>query len=128
MPIATVRFTHMIQDSQEFGSDDEHMVSRVFFSLRVGDQPTQDTYVNVKQTVGSSFADGPLEVSAPAGYPGPMNHAAMSAAVEKYYRSQVGAAGSGIRIVGAANARMEDNIFVAASTTTFEVAELAPAW
>lgn len=34
MPTATVRFHRCIQDSQEYGSDDEHMVSRVSLSLQ----------------------------------------------------------------------------------------------
>jgi len=31
-------FTQVIQDSQDFGGDDEHMVSRVFFNVEAGDK------------------------------------------------------------------------------------------
>jgi hypothetical protein len=35
MPEVVVRFTKCQQNSQEAGSDDEHMVSRLFFSIEV---------------------------------------------------------------------------------------------
>ena len=39
MPQISVTFHKLIQDSQEFGSDDEHMVSRAFFKIEVEGQP-----------------------------------------------------------------------------------------
>jgi len=33
MPPARIVFSELIQDSQDYGSDDEYMVSRVFFVL-----------------------------------------------------------------------------------------------
>ena len=38
MSKATVNFHRCIQDSQDYGSNDEHMVSRVFFDLEVGNK------------------------------------------------------------------------------------------
>jgi len=35
---AKVIFHQCIQDSQEYGSDDEHMVSRIFFILEIGEE------------------------------------------------------------------------------------------
>jgi hypothetical protein len=34
---AKVTFRKLIQDSQEYGSNDEHLVSRVFFDLEIGE-------------------------------------------------------------------------------------------
>ena len=34
---ARVTFYKCIQDSQDYGSDDEHMVSRIFFFLEIAD-------------------------------------------------------------------------------------------
>jgi hypothetical protein len=98
----------MIQDSQEFGSDDEHMVSRVFFTLWLDDKSYPDLSANVKQTVGSSFEDAPLEVSKPTGYSGPFNYDAFRTAAEKYYRSCIGSSGIAMRVGEAKNIRMQN--------------------
>jgi hypothetical protein len=52
---------------------------------------------------------------------GPFDHGAFSSVVVKYYRSQVGASGSGIRISGGGNIRMRNNVFIQPATATFEV-------
>jgi hypothetical protein len=61
------------------------MVSRVFFTLEVEGKRYDDLYVDVKQTVGSTYEDGPIEVSSVKGarYKGPFNYMAFHAAVEK---------------------------------------------
>jgi hypothetical protein len=41
---------------------------------------------NIKQTINSAFEGGPLIVFKPAGYYGPFNHAAFSAAAENRHR------------------------------------------
>jgi hypothetical protein len=94
----SVTFHNLIQDSQEFGSDDEHMVSRVFFTIEVEGNSYPDMYCNLKQTVGSDFESGPIEVGTPQGakYSGPFNYDAFREAVEGYYRGNVGSSGSGI--------------------------------
>jgi len=38
MLTAKITFYKCVQDSQDYGSDDEHMVSRVFFILEIGDK------------------------------------------------------------------------------------------
>jgi hypothetical protein len=43
------------------------MVSRVFFTLDIDGRRYTDLFVDVKQTVGSSFEAGPIEVAAPKG-------------------------------------------------------------
>ena len=96
MPTATIRFKELIQDSQNYGSDDERMVSRVFFDLQVGEKRYPGAHANVTQKVGA-VASGPIEVSPPAGYAGPFDNRKFQAAVEEYFRSVVGPSRSRIR-------------------------------
>jgi len=121
MSTATVIFLRIHQDSQTFGSDDEHMVSRIFFDLEIDEAKYPNLYADIKQTVGASYESGLLEVSPPHGYDGPFNFDAFREAVEKCYRSQVGSGGSGIRIVGGSNIRMRDNVFYIREVVQFEI-------
>src|SRR4030042_3449613 len=86
---AKVTFTKCIQDSQDYGSNDDQMVSRVFFSLQIGQKSYPDLYVDIKQSAGGSFETTPLEVGTPHGYDGPFNYCAFRKAAEDYYRSLV---------------------------------------
>ena len=128
MPIAIVRFQRLVQDSQDYGSDDEHMVSRVFFALEVDGTVYENLYTDVKQIVGSSFESAPLEVSKPIGYKGPFDHSAFSSAIEQYYRSLVGAGGHGIRITGGGNIRLHNNTFIQPGSATFAVNASGGPW
>jgi len=129
MTNAHVTFRRLVQDSQDYGSNDEHMVSRAFFDMQLGDQAHQGLSVDIKQPVGSNFDTSPLEISKPNGYNGPFNHQAFREAVEKYYRSLVGSSGSGIRIsAGASNIRMRNNTFVQEAHAEFKVSKEGPAW
>lgn len=129
MPTATIRFRECIQDSQDFGSDDEHMVSRVFLDLEADDRSYPGLTVDIKQTVGSLYEEGPLEVAPPRGYDGSLNYAPFRQAVEAYYRSLVGSSGSGIRIgPGSSNIRMRNNRFASARTATFTYDSASKAW
>lgn len=127
MGIAKLTFHKCIQDSQDYGSNDEYMVSRVFFTLEIGDKKF-DLHADIKQTVGSSYEKGTIEVSAPKGYSGPFNYEAFRDATEKYYRSLVGSLGRGIRIQGGTNIRMRNNIFIHEKQVSFEVKEGSEGW
>jgi hypothetical protein len=120
--------TEIVQGSQDYGSDDEHMVSRVFFDLEIEDHRYPGLHVDVKQTVGSSFETAPLEVSAPAGYHGPMNHDALRQAVEGYYRDHIGGAGRGFGLAGSTSVRMRNNRVVSRVQVQFEVPQGDAAW
>lgn len=106
METAKVTFHKIHQDSQDFGSDDEHMVSRVFFSVEFAGKRYPNLHVNIKQTVGG---EGQIEVGPPQGYSGPFNHDAFSKEVEKYFNGAIGPGGSSFRISGG-SARMQDNV------------------
>jgi len=109
MPKYKVTFHEAIQDSQTFGSNDEHMVSRVFFSLVVDGERAGNFYANLKQTVGTEFNSSDIEVSPPHEYDGPLDYAQFSEAARDYFSRQFGTEGSAIRFSGGGNIRMRDN-------------------
>jgi hypothetical protein len=123
-------FHECVQDSQDYGSNDEHMVSRVFFTLEVDGKTVEGLHVDIKQSAGANYETGPIEVTPPHGahYRGPFNYAAFRDEVEKYYRGLVGAQGGGIRIVGSTNVRMRNNRFMVSKTVEFEVGGQDAAW
>ena len=130
MAKVTVRFSRIIQDSQDFGSDDEHMVSRLFFSVSDGEK-IFFAHADLKQLVGSSFeTPGSIEVSAPADYSGPtLDHTAFAAAAAKCYKDQVGKEGRVIHISGSPQLRMYGNLFEFIVTVQIEVHEKDhPSW
>jgi hypothetical protein len=104
MGTAKVMFHKCIQDSVDYGSDDEHMVSAVFFDLEMNGQMHADLSVEIKQMVGG----GPLEVGEPKGYSGPINRPAFRQAVETYFRELIGPEGS----EDAQGGRLQNNIFL----------------
>jgi hypothetical protein len=121
MANATLVIKKLVQDSQEYGSDDEYMVSRVFFDLVIDSQVYQELTADIKQMVGSSFEDDPCEISLPSGYDGPINYQAYRDIIENYFRKLVGEKGSAINISGGTNIRMQDNTFIFPMSFTFSV-------
>jgi hypothetical protein len=111
MPAFKVTFHRCMQDSQEFGSDNEYMVSRVFFTLEVDGERKGDFSANLKQVVGSDAQTGEIEVSQPNGYDGPFDHQGFSNSAREYFRGLVGPQGQGIHIAAGRNVRMYNNEF-----------------
>lgn len=121
MSKAKVIFCQCNQDSQEYGSDDEYMVSRIFFTLEIGEERFEGLYADIKQTVGSDYDTAPIEVSQPHGYEGAFNHQAFRDCAEKYYRSCVGSEATGIEIGEGARIRMYNNVFKKEMVFEFEI-------
>jgi hypothetical protein len=125
---AKVTFQKCIQDSQDYCSNDEHMISRIFLTLEAGDRKT-DLVADIKQIVGSSFESAPLEVSFKddkgQGYKGPLNYMALQQEVEKYYRESFGAQGHAIRIAGGAHVRMNSNTDIRQKIVAIEISDQA---
>ena len=128
MPMVRITFHKLIQDSQEYGSDDEHMVSRAFFTLEVDGKGHEELSADIKQPVGSDFEATPLEVSLPSSYKGPLGHEAFRKEVEEYYREAVGRRGHSIHIEGGANIRMQNNTFVAEKKVSLRVGSKDMGW
>jgi hypothetical protein len=114
-----VTLTRCIQDSQDYGSDDEHMISRVFFKMDIDGRHYSDLHADIKQVVGSNYETGDIEVSHPRGYTGPFNYTAFRDAVEVYYRRLVGSAASVMR--PGPGSRMRNNTFNIEKVVEFDV-------
>lgn len=123
MAIIKIQFTRCIQDSQEYGSNDQHMISRIFFNLIVNGLTHTDFYCDMKQVVGTDYENTPLEVSGPKGttYRGPFDQQKFREAVEIYYRRCVGFSDSRIRMApGIKGMRMRNHIFYIREDAEFE--------
>lgn len=116
----TVIFRKLIQDSQQLGSDDDHMVSRVFFDVDYGGRRHTDAYVDVKQAVGGDVEKDPLEVGRAHGYSGPGNYQLFRVAVEQYFRDLIGSLGVALQVKGT-NIRMRDNVVKVNRSVRFPV-------
>jgi hypothetical protein len=121
MSKAKVIFYQCNQDSQEYGSDDEYMVSRIFFTLEIGEERFEGLCADIKQTAGSDYDTAPIEVSQPHGYEGAFNHHAFRDCAEKYYRSCVGSETTGIEIEEGVRIRMYNNVFKKEMVCEFEI-------
>ena len=121
-------FHKLIQDNQDYGSDDQHMISREFFTIEIDGHVSKESYVDIKQPVGSDFETTPLEVSKPNGYNGPFNYEAFRQIAEDYYRSLIGSKGSGINISGDGNIRMLNNSYIHQATYEIDVIIESPTW
>jgi hypothetical protein len=128
MAIATITFETLIQDSQDFGRfepDEAHVVSKICFSMDIGDRHFGGLSVEVRHPYGTDFESEPFEVSPVSGYRGPWNHARFSDLAEQYYRGLVGHT---VRIQGG-NLRMHDNLFPSRQQVHLEIPdEACGAW
>ena len=98
MQKAKVIFKELIQDSQEYGSDNEHMVSRVYFDLTIDGKEYKGLYADLKQSVGADIESAPIEIGMPQGYSGKrFNWSLFRDEAEKYFRECIGQRGMAIR-------------------------------
>jgi hypothetical protein len=106
-----LHFRECLQDSQELGSTNEHMVSQVFFTI---DDKSTLYKCQIHQDAGESFSfeDSPLILTPPDQVQAALNYEEFRAAVETYYRMCVGKSLSGIRTSGASDTRMSNNRFI----------------
>ena len=130
MARVTVHFTRCVQDSQEFGSTNEHMVSRVFFTIESKGKRMDGCYVDLKQTAGADYLIGPIEVAPPRTsdgkqYRGPWNHNEFRKEATAYYRTCVSTL---ISADPGAKVRMYDNVIAIPRKITFESEGPAGTW
>ena len=112
MPLVRTKVEKCIQDSQEYGSTDEHMVSRVFFTIGADDGPEEEDYCDIKQIVGSAYSSDNMEVSRPHKYHGPLNYEIFSDEIAGYFSKLVNSSSAIISLGEAKNVRMRNNTFV----------------
>ena len=128
MPLVSINVKKCIQDSQEYGSTDEHMVSRVFYSIDVDGVSKGDDYSDIKQIVGSAYSSDNMEVSRPHEYRGPYDHHIFSDELAGYFSRLVNSSGSMISLGGATNVRMRNNTFIIPYRFQFEADRPAASW
>lgn len=118
-------FTKCIQDSQDYGSSNEHMISRIFFEL---DGINYET--NIRQPYGENFSfdKDPIEVEVPNDLKDKLNYGQFRDEVEKYYKRLVGASGTGIHIKGGSNIRMRNNTFIQEYITEIDSINHSGGW
>ena len=127
--IAQIDFYKCIQDSQDFGSNNEHCISRIFFKITIGEK-VEEFFANVNQPYGSNFSYeyDPVEISNPFNQEIPFNYHEFRDEAEKYYRMCVCANANGIQIVASSNIRMRNNTFNMNYSKSIIISENSPAW
>jgi hypothetical protein len=128
MPFVRVNVKRCVQDSPEYGSTDEHMVSRVFYSIDVDGVPKGDYYSDIKQVVGSAYSSANMEVTPPHGYRGPYDHNIFSNEVARYFCKLVSSRGAMFSLGGATNVRMRNNTSVIPYHFQFDAEGPAANW
>jgi len=121
MSKAKVIFHECIQNEQELCVPDEMMVSRVYFTLEVEDKKYEGLSATLKQTVGSNYKLGLIEVGRPEGYDGVFNHDEFRKCATNYYIDLIGSHGTGIRVEGGRNIVMYNNRFKKEMICEFEI-------
>jgi hypothetical protein len=104
-----VKLKKCIQNSQEAGSDDSHMISRVFYEIVVNGNKQGNFYSDIKQPVGSEYNAEDLEVTVPTEYKGPFDHERFANGIRNYYQRLVGPKGSAISYGGTKSVAMKNN-------------------
>jgi hypothetical protein len=127
MPKVRVTFKECVHDSQEYGSDDKYMVSRVSVDIAVDRADQGGFTADLKQPVGTDFDTGAIEVERPRevgtqkSYRGPFDQARFAEAATKYYRELLGSEGWAIKLwPGKTNIRAQGNRFVRKKVVEFE--------
>ena len=124
-PAIELTFEGCVQDAQDYGSDAERMVSRLFFWIRTKDGPRGDLrtdlelvagdhfsrstiappegytgpiyYAEVRQRVGEDFETGRIEIGSPVGYAGPFDQAAFARHAWEYFHALMSDSGAMLR-------------------------------
>lgn len=74
------------------GGPDEHLVARAIITIEDNGQSI-NTYADLKETPGGTFAPEDIEVGMPANYQGPFNYQVFRDEIARYYCSLVGQGG-----------------------------------
>jgi hypothetical protein len=128
MPVLNVNIQECILDSQEYGSTDQHMVSRVFFTIGADDKPPTEDHCDIKQVVGSTYSPNSVEVGHPAKYKGPYDHEKFASEVAEYFCKLVNSKGAVFSLGEATSVRMMNTRFTVPHRFTFNAEGAGPGW
>ena len=115
-----VKLKKCIQNSQDAGSSDSHMISRVFYEMVVNGNKQGSFYSDITQPVGSEYNAEDLEVTVPADHKGPLNHERFAKGIRNYYQRLIGPKGSAISYEGTKNVVRKNNTIVMDAEFEFE--------
>ena len=93
MATATLTFRRCVMNSPEYGGDEKHLGSRVYFDLDVEGHKHPNLHADIRQPIGVGSEAEFLDVTEPYGYAGPLNLPVFQGLVEFYYRHVIGAQG-----------------------------------
>jgi hypothetical protein len=120
---AVLELKSLHRDAAEL-SDEDVVVSRVFFHLRVSGEAPRRLAADVRQRVREDHGSTSLEITRPIDYRGPLNYAAFRRCVEAYYRRLVsGAAGDRSRAL-----QSRDQIIGAPMNFSFDIPDDPSVW
>lgn len=111
MATMKVNFESCVHDSEDYGSDDQHIVSRVFFSIRCEGLRYSGLHADIKHPLDGDFETASLEITVPHGYDGPISHEGFRRAVVQYYTMLVGDGEVGIHS-GNGTLRMRNHTYL----------------
>lgn len=114
-----------IQDDQEYGSNNEFMISRVFFTISKNNNTSDEHFAIVKQTAGSDYETAPLEVYLPPNKKLNFNYEQFRVGIERYYREIIDQGNSEIIILGAGNVRMTNITYHYARQFEVDIIDMA---
>ena len=120
MATMRVNFISCAYDSEHYGSDDQYIVSRVFFGIWCEGRQYPGLHADIKHPVDGDFdfEDDLFEITLPHGYDGPISPEGFRRAVGRYYRSLIGGNGLGIQN-GTGMFRMRDHTYLLARSFEF---------
>lgn len=116
------------QISQVLGGTDEHMVSVINFDLEIEQDKLENLVAEVKQTIGSKYGEGIIEVGRPINYKGQFNQAAFQHAVIHYLKNMIGSSGSAICVDDSSHVIIEDCDISTPITYEFEIDGSEAGW
>jgi hypothetical protein len=129
MAKVTGQFNMCIQISQEIGTESEHMLSKILFTLSIDGKSLGSFSVDVKQTVGGNYENDAIEVMGlPKELNGKINYQAFRDAVERYYRNIVGANAHCFHVGKGASISMTNNVINSNMPFEFSVDTSTVAW
>lgn len=117
MQRATATFKRLVTTSDALERNRGLIRSTVYFDLQIAGRKFTDIRVDVKQTIRKLFVDSPIKVSSPVACDGPIDHPALSRAVEAYYRHYFAPE----HRAAAAQASLNTTVVHTRVTATFEV-------
>ncbi len=117
-----VNFSSCVHDSVDYGSDDQHIVWRVFFSIWCEGLRYSGLHADIKHPLHGDLETDPLEIALPHGYDGPISPEGFRRATAVYYRTLLGRGGTGNQSEKG-NTRMRDSTFLLPRSFEFPVAD-----